>query len=994
MKRFISLTAVFMLAVCAFSQTKATLSGFVKDSQSGEALSYATIQVLGPDSTKFVSGGVTNSLGGYSIKNVVQGKYVVKISYLGYHNFFRAVEVKEKQTTVNVGTVMMIPNSVVLQAAEVTAALQQVEVKEDTVIFNADAFKTPEGSVLEELIKKLPGAQIDDSGNITINGKTVTKILVKGKEFFDNDKDMALKNLPTEIIDKIKVYDKKSDQARITGIDDGNEETVIDLGIKKGMNQGWFGNIDGGIGTHSLYTGRAMVNRFTDNTQASLIGNLGNTGGNGTRTTQSYGLNAVVSEEDKYEIGGNVRFNYSKSDSWNKRSSENFVSVTNQSFQNSYNKSKSHSNGFNGNFKIEWKIDTLTTLLFRPNFSFGNNDSWSKGNSATFAQDPYLVEGITNPLDQFEQMPDSILIDNVLQRLKTNRNLTGNTSDGDNKSLSGNLMLSHRMSTTGRNISVRLNASWNESGSDSYNINDVTYYTKDAQGKTQDPQFIYRYRDTPTNNKSWGAGFTYSEPLVANTLYLQASYNYSYSGRESDSRTYNLGDAAYIKNNVNGIQDSILNNIGYVPESVRQSLETYYDYSLSRYSYDQNYNHNIELSLRLNNERINGQIGVQYQPQHQKIEYSYLGHDTIASRNYARISPTMNIRYRFSKQHDLRIRYRGNLTQPSITNLFDWDDDTNPLRTSHGNPDLQPSFTNNVNIDYNNYITSRYQNYNARLSWSNTINSISQITRYYAETGKTETTPENINGNWSMSGSFGFGSPLFAQERLMLNINVGGSFNNNVAYIFQNYETLKNNVKNWGANSWLSLTYRWDYMDVRASGNVRYSNSKSELISSANKNTWDFSYGLSSTGNFESGWGYSTDINMSSRRGYSSSEMNTNEMIWNAQISYRFLTGKKATISLRAQDILHERSNISRMISSTSRSDSESGAIYNYFMLNFTYRFNLFGTAEVRRNMRNMRRGGGMEPGFDNMNFQGMTGEGTNRMGGGEAGGNGGGGGM
>ena len=953
--------------------TKAAVSGFVKDSESADALPRATIQIMKSDTTGMISGGITNSLGGYTIKNVPEGSYVVKISYIGYHNFFRAITIKHDQTTLNVGTVMLIPSTVMLQSAVVTGVLQQAEVKEDTIIFNADAFKTPEGSVLEELVKKLPGAEVASDGSITVNGKKVTKILVKGKEFFNNDTEMAMKNLPTEIIDKIKVYEKKSDQARITGIDDGNEETVIDLGIKKGMNKGWFGNIDLGLGTHDLYATRAMVNRFTDNTQASIVGNLNNTGGGGTRTAQSGGINLAL-DLNKVEINGNVRYNHNKSESSSYSSSEHFLSTFNQSFTNNRRSSLSRSSSFNSDFKVEWKIDSLTTLLFRPNVSFSNNDSKSNGNSVTFLSDPYISDDITNPLDQFDLLPDSI---------KTNHNQSASSSDGNSKSLSGSLLFNHRFQKAGRNASLNLSGNYSDSDNDSYNSSKYKYYQKNSD------DFIYRYRLSPSENKGYSIGVTYSEPIVAG-LVLQGSYTLSYSSRESDSRNFDLGNR-YLSNLA--MQDSLMKYIGYLPDD----YTNYESDSLSRYTKDQNTNHNINLSLRLNTTHINMQAGVQWQPQHQHMEYSYLGHDTIATRDYYRISPTLNFRYRFTKQHYIRLTYRGNLTQPSITNLFDWTDESDHINISHGNPDLQPSFTNNVGLQWQNYITSRYQNWSANVSFQNTINSISQKTKYIADTGGRETYPENINGNWSISTNFGFATPLFT-EKIMLNTNTSYSHNQNVSFLLQEkdgsrdeYEELKNFVWTNNVSESLRLTLRPNsYWDIMASGNVKYSNADSKLISTANKNTWDFGYGLSSTGNFENGWGFNTSINMSSRRGYSSSEMNTNELIWNAQISYRFLQGRKATISLQAYDLLQQRSNISRMISATQRSDTENNQINNYIMMHFIYRFNIFGSKEVRQNMRNARRG--QTPDFDNMNFDRMNGNESDGNEGGGMGGNRGGG--
>ncbi|MDE5998533.1 MAG: carboxypeptidase-like regulatory domain-containing protein, partial [Bacteroidaceae bacterium] len=307
------LLLLFCTTACIAS-AQTLLRGKVVDSENGEALLRSTVLVMTPDTTRMIAGNTTESDGSFSLKNVKDGTYILKISYVGYHNFFRTINIKkdENKGTQTVGTVMLVPNTVELKQAVVTAQIKEVEVKEDTLIFNADAFKVPEGSVLEELIKKLPGVTIED-GVIKVNGKTVKKILVGGKEFFGNDQNMSMKNLPAEIVDKVKTYDKQSDFSRITGIDDGEEETVIDLTIKKGMQKGWFGNVDAGYGSYDRYSGRVMVNRFKENFQSNVIGSQNNTGNNGNTTNKQVG-GRLVFDTKNFEFGGNIRYNYNKSD--------------------------------------------------------------------------------------------------------------------------------------------------------------------------------------------------------------------------------------------------------------------------------------------------------------------------------------------------------------------------------------------------------------------------------------------------------------------------------------------------------------------------------------------------------------------------------------------------------------------------------------------------------------------------------------------------------
>lgn len=969
--------------------TPFTISGRVLDSEVGEALQSCSVLLCKTDSTSMISGAISNATGNWTLKNVHPGRYIIKISYLGYHTFYRTIDVAEGRTApVQMGTILLTPSNIELSQAVVTAQLKEVQVKEDTIIFNADAFKVPEGSVLEELIRKLPGAEVGDDGTVKINGKTVKKILVEGKEFFSTDKNMAMKNLPTEIIDKIKTYDKQSDLSRITGIDDGNEETVIDIGIKKGMKKGWFGNLDLGFGSRHRFAGRAMINRFTDKRQTSVVGSYNNTndqtgggggrgGNNGITNSGMTGAN-IAFDLNKVEIGGNVRFSGRKNKLETKSSSQNFV-TSSSSYSNSYNKSVNSNYNYNGDFKIEWKPDSLTTLLARPSFSFGDSDSKSNGNSASFNSDPY-TDDINDPLAQLNQ---------ISHDKKVNSNNSNAYSSSDSYSANANIMLNRRLGgnpwfgglaesgRSGRNVSIRVSGATSGNKNKNTNYSNVTYYQKNDSN-----EITYRYRTTPSYNRSYSIGFTYSEPILRN-LFAQVNYSYNYQKRHSDGDTYDLGK-------INSIGQQLweeYGQYGLVPPNYLEFLSD----SLSRYTDNINKNHNLEFSLRFITSLINISAGVRFEGQRQRMSFQYQGLDTLANRTITRVSPTLNARFRFSKQHTLRITYRGNTQQPELTDLFNLVDNSNPLNIRIGNPDLQPSFTNNINVNYNNYLEATSQSIFGRLSFSNTLNAITNRTEYNTQTGGQKTRPENIDGNWNMNANVGFNTPLF-WEKLQLNTSTSFGYQNHVSYIYQNKQTLTNTVHQTSVGENLSLTLRMNYWDIRANGRFNYSRSASDVVQATNQNTFNFSYGLSSTGNFENGFGFSTDIQISSRRGYSSAEMNTNEVIWNAQLSYRFLSQRQATVSLRLYDILHQRSNISRSISAYSRRDTETNSINSYFMVHFIYRLNLFGSKEARRDLRNQRQ---MREAFQREDFNGNSeGRGERRGGegrGGRGGGNGGG---
>ena len=265
-----------------FAQNKViTVSGRVVESDSKEPAAQATIQLLSLPDSAYAAGIASSNKGWFTLPKVKAGKYLLKVSYIGFRTKFVPVQLSNNVTEKKMGTISLDPDAVMLSEAVITAEAPPVTVKADTTEYSAAAYPVPEGSMLEDLVKKIPGAEVSDEGKITINGKEIKKIMVDGKEFFSDDPKVSMKNLPANMIEKVKAYDKKSDMARITGIDDGDEEPVLDLTVKKGMNQGWFGNADAAVGTEDRYAGRLMLNRFVDNTQVSLIASANNVNNQG-----------------------------------------------------------------------------------------------------------------------------------------------------------------------------------------------------------------------------------------------------------------------------------------------------------------------------------------------------------------------------------------------------------------------------------------------------------------------------------------------------------------------------------------------------------------------------------------------------------------------------------------------------------------------------------------------------------------------------------------
>ena len=391
-------------AISAFAQSgsgRATVTGTVLDGGDKSPVMQATVQILSLKDSTMVKGNVSDLDGNFAL-SVRPGKYLLKISYIGYTTFFRQIEMTRNKPRLNVGNIELQADAIMLGEAVVVAQAPEVTAAEDTLVYNSSAYRVPEGSALEELVKKLPGAEVDENGKITINGKEIKKIMIDGKEFFADDPNIAMKNLPVNIIDKVRAYDKQSDLARATGIDDGEEETVLDLSVKPGMNKGWFGNADLAAGTEDRYSGKIMLNRFWGDNQFTVIGSMNNVndqgypgGGGGFRWGGQNGLTAIKmggfnfsTTSEKLETGGSVNFNYKDADIISKQASETFVSSDNSSFQNALIAQRNKNTALTADFRIEWRPDTMTMLLVRPRLSYGDTDNTESSNSGTFNAEP------------------------------------------------------------------------------------------------------------------------------------------------------------------------------------------------------------------------------------------------------------------------------------------------------------------------------------------------------------------------------------------------------------------------------------------------------------------------------------------------------------------------------------------------------------------------------------------------------------------------------
>ena len=557
MKRTLLYLLVTIICPLMVMGQKITVSGLIMDGSTNETMPGATIVLLQPKDSTQASGALSKEDGKFTLPAVKAGSYIMRISYVGYLTQYKNLTLNKANKDINVGTFTLQEDSKMLKETEVVARLAQVEMKEDTFVYNADAFRLPEGSALEELVKKLPGAEVDDDGNIKINGKSISKIMVEGKEFFQNDTKMAMKNLPSKMIKKLKAYERKSDYSRITGIDDGEEETVLDLTVQKGMKEGWVSNVDLSYGTPTdesiaeegfnptytaipsdLYSIRLNVNRFLDHSQFSVIYSRNNIndagfpgggrgwggwgGGGGITTSTMAGINfAWENGKPDYsagliKLGGNVRYSQRNSISDSQSNSETFLSESKSTFNNNKNHNENNNYNVNANFRFEWMPDSLTNILFRPNFSYSKSDNFGNSESVTFNSSPYKA-GLVNPLEQYEELIDK---ETGKSDIVVNHNERYNFGDSKNTSVDAELQVNRQLFKPGRNITLNIGGEYQTSESNSYSRSLVRYFQESAR---QPLTATYQNPFAPSTTYRYPGRLSYSEPLLTGGN-LQVSY--------------------------------------------------------------------------------------------------------------------------------------------------------------------------------------------------------------------------------------------------------------------------------------------------------------------------------------------------------------------------------------------------------------------------------------------------------------------------------------
>ena len=901
-KYIICSIALFLSISEINAQYDFSISGVVVD-EFKEPLPKLGVKVLNAQDSSLVKGTTSSDKGRFRVASLPKGEYIVSLSYLGYNTLNKNVSLSFGNKHISLGTIEMTPSDIMLSEAVIMGKTPDIIAKEDTLEYNADSYKTQPNAVVEDMIKKMPGIEIDESGKITANGKEVKKILVDGQEFFSDDPKVASKNLPANMVEKLQVIDRKSDEARFSGVDDGEDETVINLTVKKGMKNGWFGNVQAGGATDARYEGSLMANYFKDSNQVTILAGANNTNnmgasdlgssmfsgssrrgqGNwgpmkGENTSAVGGLNFNVGKSDKFRAGGDVKYAYTDMDLKEHSERQNFLTTDSTTYDNSLKDNRNRGHNIEMNYRLLWNPDKYTQIEFRPNFKYSNSKMENNSSSLSYGLNSLgLNDTITKgSLNSFSNAKGI----NVGGRLSISRKFKGKE---------------------GRQISVSLNYDYNNSKEDGYSYNKTSYYKSNITEKT----------DLKDNNHSRGASYgvraTYIEPINKHTTW-SLSYNYRYNYTYADKLSYNI--------NSDGSLGDL--NVDY-SNSFRNNFQR----------------HRASTAFNGTYEKMNYNVGIDFEPSKSESRNLIDSNRDVEGRMQYNFSPFLRYNYSISKSDNLRIDYRGRTQQPSISQLQPSQTISDPLRRTEGNPDLKASYNNSFGIRYNSFKTEKQRSMMFMLNANYTLNSIVNST-YFDNEGIQVTKPVNENGVWSVWSMFMTNMP-FKNKRFSFNNFTNIGCNRQIGFT----NSVRNVSMNYNINERLEFVYSNSFGDIRIGGNGGYQRTKNSIQSSRNQNTFDYGAKFATTLYIPGDITFTTDVNYSGKAGYSDG-YDKEVWLWNAQLTWSFLKGKQASLSVRAYDILNQNKNISRSVTGNYIQDVETNSIGRYVMFSFAYRFNTF----------------------------------------------------
>ena len=968
MRKIILIAVVLTLSITSIFAQR-SIQSTVYDVKDNMPLELATVRLLNAKDSSFVAGVRTDSKGTFTLSRVRPGNYIIHITMMGYNDVFRNI------TMANTDQILrrfnMNEKVQMLQGVEVRGTAAQMVVKGDTLEYNATAFKVEENAMAEDLLKKMPGIEINE-GKVTVQGEEIRNVRVDGKKFFSGDAETAIKNLPADMIDKIQIIEQKSDMAQLTGFEDENTERIINIVTKANRRKGVFGNFGAGGGIdakvlgenvkdgkiqggeftghpitdHLRYDANMSLNIMTGAAQTTIgagANNLnqfrggmrgrggsfsggsgggggggGNTGGGGgggfgggggITNSQNIGLNNNTVANDRLKFGGDLSLNHSNSLSTTKSYQTTVVTGEDEYIDNSKNESRNNMWSANVRFETEWNIDSLNTIIFQPRFSYETNESHSSS-----------------------------------ERLSQKKNVNTNSdsrNDGISDNTSGglNVIFNHKFAEKkGRSLTFNLNGGFTQSNSESFNKSNryTHYFYPDTERPDRfDTTRVDQFTQNHSDNYNYSLRASFVEPLGNNRNMIEIAASVSNNTTVSSKDQYDKD-----KNNTNDKNDKndYLNNKN---EEYSNNFTNIF------------WRESLELNYRYTQQYYNILLGISAQPSQTTNVRNY-GNGVTRDTTYGvfNFAPNGRFQYNFGRKTFIRFDYRGNTQQPNINQLMPVKNNSNTMRETIGNDRLQPAFRHDSRLMYSMFFDKTFASFSTFFNINLTQNALVS-NNIYADNLKQYSQTVNakkdlpLTMNWNVM----YNTPIIS-KLLHFNTNTNLGYNTQFNYVSRNVDNeiidieklmlgAMNRTTQRTVAEEMSLTLTQDIIELGLRGNVRYSNSINSLKGDTATNIWDWTVRANTVIRLPYKWTISSDIAYSDRAGYTGMTVRS-EIMWNASISKQ-LFKNRATISLRANDILRKRLNIRQSINGNTTSYTEYNTLPAYYMLSFNYRLNNFG---------------------------------------------------
>lgn len=914
----LGLILMFLFPITLFAQQRVDVTGktlVVSNNGEGqEVLPYTNILVLEAGDSTLVKGVMSDAGGNFrlSFHAKKESPYLLKVSYIGMKPEFRALNTGK--TKIHVGNIVLT-EGLELSEVVVTAPIKEVELVGDTTVINADAYRIPEGSNLEELVKKIPGLEYDrQNKTLVYNGLPIAEINVNGEAFFAGNHALALENLPADLVSRIKVYDKRSEMEKFMGIKTGEENYVLDLQTKKEFNGTLMTSVAAGKGNNKKKEAELISNFFkTGGENLSVIAKSGNrnmTSANKDNRQDNVAVNFLKKFGKKIHLNGNVM--YSNAINGNEGTSyyEQYLKTGNRY---RYATSDRHNTNRMAStmLSMKWNIDKMTLLNLSGSFSAMKGTNGSDSRQATYNENPEL--DITAPFNGEEngQTENDIRVNGIRMNSR---------STSANRQYFLNADLTRRLNEKGSSLGLTMQYSEGRGKNEAFSVSSTTYYQLQDEWGNDSVLYRNQYYDSPNRNRKFSLGLILTQPLHK-SLRAQLSYKFRRENQNNDRNTYDLSRF------FDGTDDEPLYTL---PEG----YEAAYTDSLSNRSRSHTTAHEVALHLNYTDRTWEINAGLSVVPERQSLDQKTGRMQADTLRTSVNYYPAVTVLWH-KKKTRVQLSYEGDTKQPGLTELLTLTDNSDPLNITRGNPSLRPSYNQRVRLEARDTKIGL----NGDMTWANTVNSVTRAVTYNTQTGGIESYPVNVNGNWNARATVRYQKRI--KRRFSVTARTGASFSQNVSLINEGQQEMpeRSTTHNTTLNANLRFGYQpqWGGFDLTGDWRFRHS---TNLLRETGDYTRDYRLGVNAYADLPGGIQLRSDVDYSFRNGTNITPGEDDQVVWNASLSWRFLKQKKAELSFYWADILSQKKNFTRSVSSSELSERHTQQIGSWFMLSFKYRFN------------------------------------------------------